>query len=424
MELIKLSIDLGLLVIKKLKELDNTYEPRKTSTGIYSLEFTEEELLKITDLEIENPKPGCLDGLEHFKNLQRLVINNKNYSAYKKDSASISDKDIKTISKLKSLKYLSIKGQSKITWIDVTNLENLEELEIIRNTKIDTMVGLEKLKKLKVLSIYGNKELYDIENLENIVSSIDFNLLELDLMHLNEMSNLLNKMLGKNTCYFIETVSDGKDLRYNIGSALVFHKKCLQIAKEIASKGRTKKELIILTEKYIAENIFYDNDALKLEDRIHIEGGNKRGLKNGTQSAYNGIMYGSCVCEGYTRSMQYILKLLGIKTKNVYCIGGKDKIKVRTNYHNIVELPDDGYHSIIRLDLDDGIYYCDPCWDSTHWHNGDNSLPYCLKTRKDISKNHTLSFEEDNISKDSVFSSVDPYSIQSIIERDEIGKKI
>ena len=55
-----------------------------------------------------------------------------------------------------------------------------------------------------------------------------------------------------------------------------------KIKEYYSSKISSKKEPseVILTEKYIAENIFYDNDALKLEDRIHIEGGNKRGLKN------------------------------------------------------------------------------------------------------------------------------------------------
>ena len=113
MQLIRLSTDLGLLAIKKLKELDETYEPRKNSSGIYSLEFTEEELLKITDLEIDTPRKGCLDGLEHFKNLQRLKISNKNYTAYKKDNMSISDKDIKVISKYSGDNSPLIKVSSK-----------------------------------------------------------------------------------------------------------------------------------------------------------------------------------------------------------------------------------------------------------------------------------------------------------------------
>ena len=72
----------------------------------------------------------------------------------------------------------------------------------------------------------------------------------------------------------------------------------------------------ILVEKYLAENIVYDYDARDRESRAHFENGKKQGLNNGTQSAYNGLMFGSCVCEGYTRSMQYLLKTLNIKTKN------------------------------------------------------------------------------------------------------------
>lgn len=36
------------------------------------------------------------------------------------------------------------------------------------------------------------------------------------------------------------------------------------------------------------------------------------GPAGGTNGAYNAIMENTCVCEGYTRAMQYLLKLKGI----------------------------------------------------------------------------------------------------------------
>ena len=88
---------------------------------------------------------------------------------------------------------------------------------------------------------------------------------------------------------------------------------------------------------------------------------------------------------------------MGIKTRNVYCIGGRDKIRINESYHNQITLPDDGYHSIIRIDNNNEIYYFDPCWDSCRWHKGDKSLPYSFLTKKEISKDHTLSFEENDV---------------------------
>ena len=83
--------------------------------------------------------------------------------------------------------------------------------------------------------------------------------------------------------------------------------------------------------------------------------------------------------------------------KLIQDINGKEnKIKINESYHNQVILPDDGYHSIIRIDNQDSTYYCDPCWDSCYYHQGDKTLPYCLLTKKEMTKDHTLSFEEEN----------------------------
>lgn len=414
MELMKLPLDIGLEIVNVLRE--KGIEPRKNASGFLSFEFTQEELNEITELTINNPKPNCLIGLENCKNLEKLTINSS-YSAYKKNNPSISDKDIVVISKLTSLKYLKIANQEKISWVYLDNLTNLEELIIVRNNKLEEVSGLDKLKKIHDLSIYGNKELYDLPHIQDLIMSNDLNLLELDLLSYPEVCDLRNKLSNIINCSFKETLSNGGELSYNSGIASLFHQKSLEIIKNVVESIRNDLDIIILIDKYLAENIVYDYDARDRENRAHFENGQKRGLNHGTQSAYNGLMLNSCVCEGYTRSMQYLLKVLNIKTKNVYCIGGNDKIKINENYHNQITLPDDGYHSIIRIEINNNIYYCDPCWDSCHWHRGDQSLPYCLKNKKDILKDHTLSFEEDNISIDGYTNSVSEEYIKIVCER-------
>ena len=44
------------------------------------------------------------------------------------------------------------------------------------------------------------------------------------------------------------------------------------------------------------KTVIYDKDALKLEGRYHTTDGKKVGNNNGTNSAVNAILYGSCVC--------------------------------------------------------------------------------------------------------------------------------
>lgn len=120
----------------------------------------------------------------------------------------------------------------------------------------------------------------------------------------------------------------------------------------------------------------------------------------GANGAYNAFIYGTCVCEGYTRAMQYLLTLKGIKSHNVHCISGEDKLHMSTdkqdNIYKRYDLPDDGYHSIISID-DIDYLYDDPCWNAGRYQRGDKTMPWTLLTKEEISKDHTLSFGEKNI---------------------------
>ena len=399
MELIKLPISLGITVTGILKKYG--IEPRKYQEGPFkgnlSLEFTPEELSMVKEISIINPSYGCLDGIEHLTSLEKLRISTAGDTAYDKTPSSINDKDIDKIEKITSLKSLEIDNQSKVSWVYLDNLENLEEIVITRNSSLETVLGLEKLKKVKQFYEYGNKELFKIENIDKLIENNELEDINLDLMHFDEVVNQqkkINNIIGSN---FVETITEKEDVRYTYYQALLFHRKSLEIAKKAMEYSPSKRDRIMFVENYIAKNIEYDYEGRDSEDRVHREDGKRRGYKNGTNSAYNGIMYGKAVCEGYTRSMQYILKQMGIKTKNVYCIGGADKISINESYHNMVSLPNDGYHSIIRVDDMNSIYYFDPCWDSCRYHQGDITFPYCYLTKKEMSQSHTMSFEEDSV---------------------------
>ncbi len=125
----------------------------------------------------------------------------------------------------------------------------------------------------------------------------------------------------------------------------------------------------------------------------------------GANGAYNAFIYGTCVCEGYTRAMQYLLTLKGIKSHNVHCISGEDKLHMSTdkqdNIYKRYDLPDDGYHSIISIDDIDWLYD-DPCWNAGRYQRGDKSMPWTLLTKEEISRDHTLSFNERNINNNTL----------------------
>ena len=412
MYLIKLPFRLGLVINEELKKKGIEH---RTNSGAPTFEYTQEELDQIEKLIFNNPMPGTLKGLESLHNLKVLKISSS-YSPYSNNNMSINDQDISAISKTTSLEELTIRNQSNITWIDVTDLTSLKSLTVERNVNVDTIEGLTNLNNLYEVNIFGNKEIYEIKGIEELVNKNDLSILSLDLLSFSEVSSQIPKMLQIPSCKFYEACSAGTNLSYNCGTAMMFHKECLNIVKDILSQHpANNKDLVILVDSFLANHISYDYDALNRKGRYHEENGIRKGFSDGTQSAYNGIMYGSCVCEGYTKSMQYLLKQLNIKTRGVHCIQGKDQIKVDDSYSNKVERPDDGYHSIIRVDLNEGTYYCDPCWDSCYLHAGDSSLPYCLKNKQDISEDHTLSFEENIINGQ--YPSIDPEYIQAVINR-------
>jgi len=394
-------INLGIRIVKLLEE--KNILPRKNVSGPFkdmlSLEFTQDELDLITKLEITNPGHEALKGIEYLRNLEILNISTVGRTEYQKSPASITDKDIKNISKLKKIKILTIDNQPNISWILLEELQNLEELCITRNSNLEEINGLEKLLKLVSFEERGNKKMNTIDGIQSMINNNNLDVFEIDVLHYPEILNEAPKLVNMVNCTFSEQISGSqhKSVNYSFYQMLLFHKKCLEITEQAKKSSNDIRTQILFVERFLAENITYDYDALETKNRAHYVDGRQKGKSNGTNSAYNGIMFGSAVCEGYTRSMQYILKLMGIQTKNVYCISGKDKISINESYHNKTTLPDDGYHSIIRIDYNYEVYYFDPCWDSCRWHRGDKSLPYSFLTKKEISKDHTLSFEEDEI---------------------------
>lgn len=137
-------------------------------------------------------------------------------------------------------------------------------------------------------------------------------------------------------------------------------------------------------------------------------------------------MNNSCCCEGYTRGEQYLLSLCGIKSYPSTCIGGEKDILGMAdsskdwNNQKSVSLPDDGYHSIIRVDGCEYLY-SDPSWNAASWQRGDKTLPYSLLTKDEITKIHTLSFEERDISND--HSKVSRKAIEESITSNSLFRK-
>lgn len=421
---IKLPMLFGLEISKILS---NRYdiESRKNNFGMLSLEFTSNELSYIEELTFTNPARNSLDGIEYLPNLKKLTINTLINKGYRQNRAiaSISSADIANISKIPSLEELEIINQNGIHHIDVGNLSNLKSLKISENANLDEISGLNSLTKLTDIEIYENKNLLKIDGLNEVIKTNKLNKLILGLIYFRDSVNYnhdtcnmdidsLNVMGNIKDMSFIEIPSDLKPIMISPNEALKFHQKCISI---LDNRFSSKEELsyIVGIEEYLTRNVTYDYEALK-HDNTHLSEANIVGPINGSNGAYNAIMYNTCTCEGYPRAMIYLLKQVNINAHMIHC--NKEKhINMIDNPYDV--LPDDGFHSVLSID-DFYNLYCDPCWDASKYNSGDtNYLPFTLLSKDEISRTHTLMFEERSTGNESL--NVPRYVIEAYLKSNQ-----
>lgn len=424
-ELTKLPVALGLKVNEILRKKTN-FKPREDKSGILLFKYTKEELEKVEKLEIINPSKGELKGIDLLPNLKTLKISstirtNTPYTQ-EKHIASISDDDAKLISKCSKIRYLDIENQSHLTYLNVSNLKELHILSLKRNSKLEDVYGMDRLKDIWILDCFGNENLTQIKELnKTIMQNKELTDLNLDVLlfpdaigYDSKIQSIMNqkleietlKKLNQMNTTWTEILSSGKDIKINNNQMQRMHNVALKVLNEYVPEKSDKYTIVVGIEKYLSENVKYDMNSLdhKHSHTTQEENPIVIGPLNGANGAYNAFMYNTCVCEGYTRAMQYLLNLKGIKSHNVHCISGKDTLHMASNenesMYKTYRLPDDGYHSIICID-DINYLYDDPCWNAGKYQEGDKSLPWTLLTKSEISQDHTLSFSEKNIDNES-----------------------
>ena len=407
---------LALSVIDQLKK-QHGVEHGLTPLGLLDMSFSAEELSLIKELQITNPVSGTLEGIEKLPNLHALSVKTTFSTEYThpKDIPSISDRDIMAIEKCSNLKRLDIVNQTNISEINLNTLPGLESVNISNNANLETINGIDKLPKLYCLECSGNKSLQEIKGLDKAVAERELDTLKLDVLLFpkaigyqfngNYNQQAVNAMENIWDISWLESMYNQKPIRISHSNMLKMHNKACEILEHNVPRMSSNVDKIVAVEKYLAENVVYDTKSLKHHHTQTFEGPMgihiQKGPKFGANGAYNCIMANSCVCEGYTRGEQYLLGLCGIKTRNIYCISGRDTMGMSDNKKaednlRVFSLPDDGYHSIIRIE-DNYAMYSDPCWNACCWQEGNKSLPYTLLTKSEMSKDHTLSFEERNI---------------------------
>ena len=360
---------LGIKIQKRLREKFGI-----ETDGKY---FSEDELSKVDELEIVPPLEGGLEGIELLSNLEKLTIESVGNTAFQtQEIHSIADGDIGSVAKCGKLKELTIVNQSKISCLDCSQLPELTNVTIKNNRALRIIKGLENITTLLELNCYGNESLQQVENLDQVIlnnpdlcaTKLDF-LLYQDAIGYNPQNGEYNlkahEKLGRiNEAVFVESMLK-KEVNINASKMTNLHNKAMDILAENNIDG-TNLESAEKVEKYIAQNVQYNGQK---ENKIIPENKEIMGARSTANGAYNAIMEGKCNCEGFTRLMQYFLKLKGIKSRNVYCVPQKENSDFGENYHSVVA-------------LEDSDLYGDPCSDAV------TLTSPSLKTREEIQKNY------------------------------------
>ena len=408
MEKIKLPTALANAVWKNLEK--KGVQPRKNLANFYDEKFTQDELDKVTDVELVNYCEG-FQNISYLRNLKYLSIDNTQTVEYtaKRDLYSLKDEDIWELEKLENLQHLSINKQKEISQIDISGFKNLQSLSITRCENLQEIIGLENNRTLIELTLFEMNSLSKIKKFDEFIEqNQNLQNLELDvLLYPSAIGYRSNGQFNKkasdklDSLEFIkwsESVTD-KKTSINHFQMKKMHKKAIEIVEKYCTSSHDLEKVVAVNE-YIARNITYNYDALNNSFRGIIKNGLAAGSSNGANGAYDGLINNSCVCEGYTRVMQYLLTLVGIKTANTHCVAGEDKygFAEKGKADNIfITLPKEGFHSICRIERESGIYYCDSCWNAGRYQKGDKSMPWLLLTKEQIAKTHTLSYNEQNV---------------------------
>ena len=360
------------LGILPLEELKNVYNKQNT--------FFEKELSLVSTLTVNRE---VLEIINLFPNVLDLTIDS---------SEQFTTKEINfIIQSFPNLKKLTIKNQDNLQVLNLSNLYQLEELNITSNDKLFKMTNLEELSNLEKLTFYNN----------NLFSSISINKL------VNYIKENKDKSFNIDVLYFKDVFPDlpsnivwseflkektlVEHLTYKNEEMLKVYKKALSIINKYLESGDTDEEKFAILYEWLTKNVTYDFASLKNTN-------NKKLASNGTVGAF---LDNKAVCQGYTKAMQFFLKILNIPSLDISCVMDDDARKRKSYSLDGRMMPSYADHSIIKVRLSNNTFYNDISSDSIRAMFGFGKK-YFLMSKDEIEKTHKLVGQEETLAYKSI----------------------
>ena len=354
---------------KEPEEIKKLYPGRKSEV------FDESELDLVDELHVDI---DTLEYLDLFKNVKKLYFDL---------NSSITDIQL-ILENYPKLEKLTIAGQRGLRCIDLSKNPRLRELSIYSNPDWDKIIGIDKLDNLKEFTFYNNI-IYHYNN-DILHSAIrlasNYSRMNLDVLLYPKLIEKLDKL------NIDDDVRRGLLSRFNwseeinvggLDNKITYHssnmEKMYQIACELKEKyikdTDTDIQKYAIIYQWMCENIKYSYDS--------------HGLTGGTNGTFNALAYRECVCQGYSKAMQFLLNTVGIHAEDVPCMTDRKHQDIKQVIINGERRPEVGDHSILRILINGQYYYSDVTWDAIKYKNN-RDRKYFLLSINDMQKDHKM----------------------------------
>lgn len=367
--------------INKLDYFISEALSRQLGDTVDSSYFTKEMLESLTSLTINSLTP--ITTISRLKNLVSLNIIGQSHSEYALDEVI----DYSEINNLNNLESLIVINDYHARQLNISNLKKLKILILVSNQNLENIIGLDKLKNLKHVVIVGNsiknKEWltkYIINTKETRVNILDYRLFSYVVKNkaLKQLLYLMNARCETNLL-FAEKIGVGEIFSYTYSMIDKVYTLAQQIIKENIKPEMTEKEKVKVLYNYVINHLDYDTEELRKRDNVILTDEkiikvykNKYKFIN---SSYRAFLEGKVVCEGYVNMLIYLLDLINVEARNVYCTVKNMNSNVE-GYYN---------HSAIKIKIDGNWYYFDPQLEEKNQKNN-----YFMKTEEEFKMTHNI----------------------------------
>lgn len=310
--------------------------------GTSNVEFSEEELLKVTELSLGKDD---IESLRYFTNVNRVVF---------ESFPSITQKELDEVATgIPKVKELVIANQSALLTLNVEMFFYLEKLSIISNDNLSVVFNVEKLSKLQELVIYDNKKL-DISNLYEFICELNVKF-KLDLIYYYTLANyFIDKGLDISARYF-EMISfvdcygyrnvHTKTLKLEALNDLISN--INNIVSLYCYKGDSSLKKFNVLHDWMLKNITYINEDI--EEHLDYYG------------VVDAFIFNRAGRLSYARVFQLLLLAAGIDATLVYSAGVNSRIG-EGDGKELLKFYGEGDYALVRCMLDGKYTYTDIAW--------------------------------------------------------------